>query len=90
MNGFNILYVRTDIRLFINSSKRRLKVVLLHNGNVFASIPVGYSVHLKERYENLEFILDKINYEDHKCVTSLLSPWLPDASVSQGSVGVGE
>ena len=23
-------------------------------------------------------------------VTSLLSPWLPDASVSQGSVGVGE
>ena len=35
---------------------------------MFASIPVGHSVHLKERYENLEFILDKIKYEDHKWI----------------------
>ncbi|GFW17955.1 uncharacterized protein TNCV_2231361 [Trichonephila clavipes] len=50
----------------INSSKRSLKAVLLHNGNRYASVPVGHSVHLKECYENLEFILNKLSYSDHK------------------------
>ncbi|GFT29093.1 uncharacterized protein TNCV_3587231 [Trichonephila clavipes] len=53
-------------RLFIDSSKRSLKAVLLHNSNQFASVPVGHSVHLKECYENLEFILNKLSYSDHK------------------------
>ncbi|GFW76425.1 uncharacterized protein TNCV_1582041 [Trichonephila clavipes] len=53
-------------RLFIDSSKRSLKAVLLHNGNRYASVPVGHSVHLKECYENLEFILNKLSYSDHK------------------------
>ena len=68
MNEFNTIYVSTDWRIFIDSSKRSLKVVLLHNENVFASIPVGHSVHLKERYKNLELILDKIKYGDHKWI----------------------
>ncbi|GFT66983.1 uncharacterized protein TNCV_1348281 [Trichonephila clavipes] len=51
---------------FIHSSKRSLKVVLLHNGTRYASVPVGHSVHLKECYENLEFILNKLSYSDHK------------------------
>ncbi|GFX11644.1 uncharacterized protein TNCV_5142191 [Trichonephila clavipes] len=50
----------------IDSSKRSLKAVLLHNGNRYASVPVGHSVHLKECYENLEFILNKLSYSDHK------------------------
>ncbi|GFW25148.1 uncharacterized protein TNCV_2262061 [Trichonephila clavipes] len=48
------------------SSKRSLKAVLLHNGNRYASVPIGHSVHLKECYENLEFILNKLSYSDHK------------------------
>lgn len=67
LNQFNIPYKSTDWRLFIDSFKRSLKVVLLYNGNM--SIPVGHSVHLKELYENLEFVLDKIKYDDHKWIT---------------------
>ncbi|GFU53717.1 uncharacterized protein TNCV_5048191 [Trichonephila clavipes] len=37
-----------------------------HNGTRYASVPVGNSVHLKECYENLEFILNKLSYSDHK------------------------
>ncbi|GFW24301.1 uncharacterized protein TNCV_605501 [Trichonephila clavipes] len=50
---FKIIYEPEEWRLFINSSKRSLKAVLLHNGNRYASVPVGHSVHLKECYENL-------------------------------------
>jgi hypothetical protein len=35
--------------------------VLLHNGNKFASIPVAHSIHLKETYENLQTVLEKLN-----------------------------
>jgi hypothetical protein len=49
-----------DRRLFIDSSTRSLKAVLLHNGNQHPSIPVAYSVHLKEDYGNIK-LLQKIN-----------------------------
>ncbi|GFX69788.1 retrovirus-related Pol polyprotein from transposon gypsy [Trichonephila clavipes] len=62
---FKIMYELEEWRLFIDSSKRSLKAVL-HNGNRYASVPVGHSVHLKECYENLEFILNKLSYSDHK------------------------
>ena len=37
----------SDWHLFIDSSKRRLKGVLLHNGNKYPSIPIARSVHLR-------------------------------------------
>jgi hypothetical protein len=46
-------------RLFIGSSKLSLKAVLLHNGNIHPSIPIGHAVHIKETYENMEFLLKK-------------------------------
>ncbi|GFS62727.1 uncharacterized protein TNCV_3201771 [Trichonephila clavipes] len=64
---FKIMCEPEEWRLFIDSSKRSLKAVLLHNGNRYASVPVGHSVHLKECYENLDFILNKLSYSDHKC-----------------------
>ena len=51
-------------RLFIDSSKISLKAVLLHNGNKYASIPVGYSAHMKETYENMSLLLQKIHYDE--------------------------
>ena len=45
-----------------DSSKRSL---LLRNSNKYASFPVGYSVIMKESYENLAVLLDWINYKDH-------------------------
>ena len=41
-------YNAEEWSLFIDSSKRSLKGVLLNNGNKYASIPVAHSVHLKE------------------------------------------
>ena len=55
-----------DWRLFIDSSQRSLKVVLLHNGNVHPSIPIAHSVILRERYENVQKLLDLIKYDDYK------------------------
>jgi hypothetical protein len=52
-------------RLFIETSKRSLKGVLLHNGNVFGSAPVAPSVFFKESYENLETPLSWIKCKEH-------------------------
>jgi hypothetical protein len=65
MEKFNIEYDVNEWRLFIDSSTRSLKAVLLHNGSKYASVPDGHSVHLKETYENLALVLIKLNYKDH-------------------------
>eukprot|EP00731_Ephydatia_muelleri_P006654 Em0003g902a len=39
-----------------------LQAVLLCNGNVHPSIPVGYGAHMKETYENMELLLKHIQY----------------------------
>jgi len=41
MNALGIKYDPQEWRLFIDSSKRSLKAVLLHNGNQHPFIPVG-------------------------------------------------
>ena len=52
--------------LFIYSSKRSLKAVLLHNSNVLASIPLAHSTKLSESYETLKLVLEKIKYHEHE------------------------
>ena len=37
-------YIASEWRLFLDSSKRSLKAVLLHNGNVKPSVPIAHSV----------------------------------------------
>ena len=49
-------------RLFIDSSKTSLKAVLLHNGNIKPSIPVGYSILRKETYDTMKILLDILEY----------------------------
>ncbi|KAK3796603.1 hypothetical protein RRG08_057851 [Elysia crispata] len=51
-------YDPTDWRLFIDSSKRSLKCVLLHIGNIFGALPIGHSVLLKENQTNMEWKSD--------------------------------
>ena len=50
--------------LFIDSSKVSLKVVLLHNGNRFPSIPLAHAANMKENYENMKLLLGKIKYDE--------------------------
>ena len=59
-------YSSQDWRLFIDSSNRRLKAVLLHNGNDCPSIPIAHSVHLKEDYTNVQHLLQMVKYEEHQ------------------------
>ena len=53
-------------RLFIDSSNKSLKAVLLHNGNQLPSIPVAHSVHLKEEYQNVKTLLTVLRYEEYE------------------------
>ena len=66
LQAMGCVYDPTEWRLFIGSSKASLKCVLLHNGNRYASILIGHSVHLKETYENMNMLLMKIKYNKHK------------------------
>jgi len=62
MNALGIKHDLQEWRLFIDSSKLSLKAMLLHNGNQHPSIPVGHDVHMKETYENLKPLLNKLEY----------------------------
>jgi len=53
-------------RLFIDSSKVSLKVVLLHNGNRFPSVPLAHAANTKESYESTKLLLGKIRYDEFK------------------------
>ena len=65
LNAMGCEYEPVEWRLFIDSSKRSLKCVLLHNGNVFASIPKGHSVQMKKTYDSMKQVLEKLKYSEH-------------------------
>lgn len=65
MEAMAINYVAADFRMFIDSSKSSLKVVLLHKYNKKPSIPIGYSTDMSETYDSMKIILDKVCYTDH-------------------------
>ena len=60
-----IAYSASDWRLFMDSSKRSLKAVLLQNGNVYPSIPIAQSVQMKNDRESVKILLDLIQYNDY-------------------------
>lgn len=61
-------YNPNEWRLFIDSSKRSLKCVLLHNGNKLGSLPIAHSTKVKEEYPVVSLVLDKIKYKEHNWV----------------------
>lgn len=58
-------YRSEEQRLFIDWSKASLKVVLLHNTNKYASIPVTYTRTTKQENGKLDGILKTIKYSNH-------------------------
>jgi hypothetical protein len=50
--------------VFIDSSKVSLEVVLLHKGNKFPSAPLTHAANMKESYENMKLLLEKIPYKN--------------------------
>ncbi|CAH0552824.1 unnamed protein product [Brassicogethes aeneus] len=61
-------YDSNEWRLFIDSSKRSLKCVLLNNGNKLGSLPIAHSTKLKEEYPTIAIVLKKIKYNEHKWI----------------------
>lgn len=59
-------YNAEEWRLFIDSSKNSLKVILLHVSNKAPSIPLAYSTETKETHAVLGQIMLDINYEQHQ------------------------
>ena len=47
--------------LFIDSSDVSLKVVLLHKGNRFPSVPLAHAANMKESYESIWESLSMMN-----------------------------
>ena len=62
-------YNPAEWRLFLDNSKRSLKCVSFHNTNTYASIPIGHSTILKEKYNAIKPVIEHINYSRHKWVT---------------------
>jgi hypothetical protein len=48
--------------LFIDSSKVSLKPVLIHIGNKFPCVALAHAANMNESYENMEILLEKIQY----------------------------
>ncbi|GBM28026.1 hypothetical protein AVEN_27418-1 [Araneus ventricosus] len=61
---YNAQYDMNEWMLFIDSSERRFKSVLLHNGSMSDSVPLRPSAYLKECRDNLALILTKMKYKD--------------------------
>ena len=57
--------IPSEWRLFIDSSSKSLKAVLLHNGNKYPSLPLAHSVHLKETYKNVKTVLNVLKYDQY-------------------------
>ncbi|XP_073511089.1 uncharacterized protein [Phyllobates terribilis] len=54
----------SEWRLFIDSSSRSLKAVLLHNGNNYPSLPMANSVYLKEEYTSVKMLLSALKSDN--------------------------
>ena len=46
--------------------KKLVQCVLLHNGNTYASLPIGHSMKLKENYNNVKTVLQKLDYDSNQ------------------------
>ena len=65
LNAMGCEYEPDEWRLFIDISKRSLKCVLLHNGDEFASIPTGHSFQMKQSYNSMKQVLEKLKYSEN-------------------------
>lgn len=66
MASVRVQYSASEWRLFVDASKSSLKAVLLHNGNRYRPIPVAYTTSLRETYDSLRLLLNKVKYAEHQ------------------------
>ena len=51
--------------VFIDSWCRSLKAMLLHNENMYPSLPLVHSVQFKEECKSIKILLDALKYEEY-------------------------
>ena len=61
-------YLPGKWRLFVGSNKRSLKYVLLYNRNEYSPVPIGDSVHVKEKYEKIKVVLNLLKYQERNWI----------------------
>jgi hypothetical protein len=64
--GLKEEHSQSDWRLFIDSSQRSLRAVLLRIANSKHSIPIAHSIHLNEIYDIMKILLETIQYSVHQ------------------------
>jgi hypothetical protein len=74
---FGIEYDKEEWRLFIDASKCSIKAVLLHNGNVYPSVPLAHSVTMRENYQNIKKFFSVSNMLITNGLSVLTSKLLP-------------
>ena len=66
VKALDMEYKAVEWRLFLDSSLRSMKVVLLHIGNKAASAPIADSVVFKESYLDMKYLPDVLGYHLHQ------------------------
>ena len=66
MEVLGLEYNPDQWRLFIDSSKASLKVVLLYNEDKLPSVSLGHAVNMKEICESMKLHFGKIKYDEFK------------------------
>ena len=66
IKSIGLEYDAMEWRIFIDSSCRSLKAVLLYNENNFSSIPIGQSVQMKKTHDGMDYLLSAFNYQEQK------------------------
>jgi hypothetical protein len=66
LQGLGCTHIPEDWRLFVDSSKFSLKAVQLHTGIIHLSIPIAYSVHMKESCDNMDLLLEALSYSKYE------------------------
>ena len=61
-------YNSEEWRLFMDSSKRSLKCVLLHNGENYGAVPIGHSTVLKEQQQDIRTVMNLLKYHEHNWI----------------------
>ena len=64
--------IASEGHLFLDSSKRSLKAVLLHIDSNNSSVAIARSVHLKKSYKSIEILLNAVL--GMSCLSSSLEP----------------
>ena len=61
-------YNPEEWRLLMDSSKRSLKCVLLHNRNSYGAVLIGRSTVLKEQQQDLRTVMNLLKYHEHNWI----------------------